>query len=164
MPYAWQLTEAVDQFLDRLPPSTTSSEEVPWIFICNPYIQRVDKRHSDKVQLKGSLNDNEAPDEEGSNVQLVVEGGEERLELVKSFEAKIAGTGKAKSTIDREVSKERKQAATDILELAHAYKVRAGKVMDHDYLSILSSCADNRPSQSGCSSAPHQRWTTFGAW
>ena len=83
VPYAWQLTETVDQFLERLPPETTTSDQVPWIFICNPYIPRVGKRQSDQDQVKGRDNDNEAPDEEGANVQIVVEGGQERLQLVR---------------------------------------------------------------------------------
>jgi len=36
-----QLGETVDQFLRRLPPSSTqTSERIPWIFIANPFISR----------------------------------------------------------------------------------------------------------------------------
>lgn len=126
--YAWQLAETVEDFLKRLPPETTTSDQVPWIFICNPYIPRVGKRQSDKVQMKGKENDDEGPDEEGANVQTVVQGGEERLELVRDLLDKAAQTKMAKSTMEREANKERRQAAADILTLAHACKVRAGKV------------------------------------
>ncbi|KAJ4170860.1 hypothetical protein NW754_007004 [Fusarium falciforme] len=64
VPYAWQLTETVDEFLVRLPPKTTElSEETPWIFICNPYIPRVEKAMAQNQLSKG--NEDEAPEEEG---------------------------------------------------------------------------------------------------
>lgn len=126
VPYAWQLTETVDDFLKRLPPATTTS--VPWVFICNPYIPRVNKRLSDTLQQKGPDNDNEAPDEEGSNVEIVVEGGEARLHLLRALIETAAQTKMAKSTKEKEMDKERKRAVNDILTLAHAAKVRAGKV------------------------------------
>jgi hypothetical protein len=128
VPYAWQVTETIDQFLERLPPGTTTSDQVPWIFICNPYIPRIGKRQSDQDQVKGRDNDNEAPDEEGANVQIVVEGGEERLQLVRDLLQKASQTNMTQAAKEREAKKERRQAVSDILHLAHAYKVRAGKV------------------------------------
>lgn len=128
IPYAWQLTETVEDFLNRLPPETTTADQFPWIFICNPYIQRVRKLQSDRVQTKGKENDYEAPDEEGANVRIVVEAGEERLQLVRSLLEKASQTNMTKMSMEREANKERRQATADILNLAHAYKVRAGKV------------------------------------
>lgn len=126
--YAWQLRETVDAFLTRLPPQTTEqSPTLPWIFICNPYIPRIEKRASDSQFSKG--NEDEAPQEEGSRLQLIIEGGMERLDLVTSFTEKARKSPKAASTIEREINKERKQAAEDILTLAHAGKVRPGKVV-----------------------------------
>ncbi|KAF5004529.1 hypothetical protein FDECE_8984 [Fusarium decemcellulare] len=126
--YAWQLTETVDDFLARLPPKTTDiTEDTPWIFICNPYISRVDKSMSQNQFSKG--NEDEAPEEEGSRTALVVEGGYERLGLITKFAEGMKRTGKALSTQEREISKERKRAVEDILHLAHAAKVRAGKWM-----------------------------------
>ncbi|PNY25436.1 Uncharacterized protein TCAP_04625, partial [Tolypocladium capitatum] len=126
VPYAWQLTETVDGFLARLPPATTEqNEDVPWIFICNPYIPRLGKRQSDGGFIKG--NEDEAPAEEGSQLSLIVEGGMERLELVLRLKKRLDQTGKSSLVIQREMSKERKQAAQDILNLAHAGKVRTGK-------------------------------------
>lgn len=148
--YAWQLTETVDAFLARLPPATTDqTEEVPWIFICNPYIARVEKRHSDNQFSKG--NEDEAPQEEGSRLQLIVEGGMERLDLVSSFAGKAKNMPKAASTIEREISKERKQAAEDILNLAHAGKVRTGKVSISAQTTVRPQKLTLLPS--GCSSA-----------
>lgn len=127
MPYAWQLTETVDDFLSRLPPSRTEQgEHVPWIFICNPYIAREGKRHSDSEILKG--NEDEGPTEPGNHLEWIVQGGKERLELVKSLHDRMQQAGAAPSVIQRVMAGERKQAAQDILGLAHAGKVRTGKV------------------------------------
>ncbi|KFA45800.1 hypothetical protein S40293_07334 [Stachybotrys chartarum IBT 40293] len=127
VPYAWHLTETVDDFLKRLPPATTDvSESVPWIFICNPYIPRMKKEDGANQSIKGS--EDEAPQEDGSKLFLVIEGGMERLELTKSFIDGLSKTGKSKFAIDKETRLERRKAAEDILNLAHAAKVRAGKV------------------------------------
>lgn len=127
VPYAWQLTETVDSFLGRLPPATTyASSDLPWIFICNPYTPRVAKHESESQMSKG--NEDEAPVEEGSRVSLIIEGGLERLALLKDFMVKIKATTKAASTIRKETTQQTRQAVNDILNLAHAGKVRAGKV------------------------------------
>ncbi|SCO81827.1 uncharacterized protein FRV6_06040 [Fusarium oxysporum] len=126
--YAWQLTETVDQFLARLPPRTTDiTENTPWIFICNPYIPRVEKSMGQNQLSKG--NEDEAPEEEGSKTALVMEGGLERLELLSKFKDGLKKTNKVLATQERDVRKEIKKASDDILHLAHAAKVRAGKWM-----------------------------------
>ncbi|KAM0230932.1 hypothetical protein ACHAP5_011229 [Fusarium lateritium] len=126
--YAWQLTETVDEFLTRLPPKTTDiTEDTPWIFICNPYIPRVEKSMAQNQLSKG--NEDEAPEEEGSKTALVMEGGLERLELLANFNDGIRKSNKAVSIQEREMTRERKKASDDILHLAHAAKVRAGKWM-----------------------------------
>ncbi|KPM40178.1 hypothetical protein AK830_g6366 [Neonectria ditissima] len=126
--YAWQLTETVDEFLSRLPPKTTNqTEDTPWIFICNPFIPRVDKAQAESQFSKG--NEDEAPEEWGSRTKLVIEGGMERLRLVTSFIEGMKKAPKAVSMQDREIAKERKRAVHDILTLAHGGKVRAGKWM-----------------------------------
>ncbi|KAM0427195.1 hypothetical protein ACHAPT_007622 [Fusarium lateritium] len=128
VPYAWQLTETVDEFLTRLPPKTTEiSEETPWIFICNPYIPRVEKAMAQNQLSRG--NEDEAPEEEGSRTALVIEGGYERLQIVSRFMEGIKMSGQPLAVQEREVNKEKKMAADDILRLAHAAKVRAGKWM-----------------------------------
>ncbi|KIL91795.1 hypothetical protein FAVG1_05412 [Fusarium avenaceum] len=126
--YAWQLTETVDDFLTRLPPKTTDiTEDTPWIFICNPYIPRVEKSMAQNQLSKG--NEDEAPEEEGSKTVLVMEGGLERLKLLAKFMDGIKKSNKALSIKEREMIRERKKASDDILHLAHAAKVRAGKWM-----------------------------------
>ncbi|UNI17364.1 hypothetical protein JDV02_003710 [Purpureocillium takamizusanense] len=126
VPYAWQLTETVDDFLARLPPLTTEqSGQVPWIFICNPYIPREEKRNGDSGLIKG--NEDEAPTEEGSKVQWVVQGGMERLGILEDVHRMLQEAGKSESFIRQEMYKQRKKAGLDILHLAHAGKVRTGK-------------------------------------
>lgn len=126
VPYAWQLTETVQHFLQRLPPSTTiQTLETPWIYICNPYIPRVEKGQND---LGKGGNGDEAPDEKGCNIGVVVEGGLERLELINTFIRGISQTNRTKLAMEKEVNMERKEAMADILDLAHAAKVRTGKV------------------------------------
>ncbi|PHH77158.1 hypothetical protein CDD80_888 [Ophiocordyceps camponoti-rufipedis] len=127
VPYAWQLTERLDDFLTRLPPATTEQgENVPWIYICNPYIPRLGRRpESSSVQA----NEDEAPAEEGGQLELVVRGGEERLQLVSNLRDKMRRAEESEPAIEKEMRKERKQAVRDILTLAHAAKVRTGKWM-----------------------------------
>ncbi|CAF3466267.1 hypothetical protein SNK03_012470 [Fusarium graminearum] len=126
--YAWQLTETVDEFLTRMPPRTTDiTEDTPWIFICNPYIARVEKSLAQNQRSKG--NEDEAPEEEGSKTELVVEGGLERLEILSKFLEGVRKSRKVPAAQEREMSVERKKASDDILHLAHVAKVRAGKWM-----------------------------------
>lgn len=155
VPYAWQLTETVDEFLVRLPPKTTElSEQTPWIFICNPYIPRVEKAMAQNQLSKG--NEDEAPEEEGSRTALVIEGGHERLQIASKF---IDGIPRniPISVQEREVNKEKKSAAEDILRLAHAAKVRAGKVrrQGNTHLGLANP-------HSGCSFVLQQRSTMYG--
>ncbi|KAL6870251.1 DUF1917 domain-containing protein [Trichoderma novae-zelandiae] len=126
--YAWQLTETLDDFLSRLPPATTDqTPEVPWIFICNPWIPRVHKLEGEGQSCKG--NEDEAPEEEGSRPAMVAQGGLERLHLVSKFIEGMQRSGKAMSVVEKEIRQEQKQAAGDILKLAHLVKVRTGKWM-----------------------------------
>ncbi|KAK5995774.1 UPF0696C11orf68-like protein [Cladobotryum mycophilum] len=120
--------QTVDDFLRRLPPATTDqTNECPWIFICNPYIRRVHKQQSESQFSKG--NENEAPEEEGSKIELITAGGLERLHLITEYVEGMERSGKRKPFIEKEVGKERKKAVDDILHLAHLGKVRTGKWM-----------------------------------
>ncbi|EFY89337.1 DNA polymerase II large subunit-like protein [Metarhizium acridum CQMa 102] len=126
--YAWQLSETLDDFLSRLPPETTDgSEDLPWIFICNPYVSRTGKQEEDGVNMKG--NECEAPTEKDSHVGLVVEGGMERLELLANFRQKLEQSGRSATFLKQELLQEQNQAVVDILRLAQAGKVRSGKWM-----------------------------------
>ncbi|RDA82845.1 hypothetical protein CP532_0942 [Ophiocordyceps camponoti-leonardi (nom. inval.)] len=125
VPYAWQLTEKLDDFLSRLSPATTEqSGDVPWIYICNPYIPHLGRR---PPSTSVKANEDEAPVEEGGQLELVVQGSMERLELVSGLRDKMERAGKSEVAIQKEMGKERKQAARDILTLAHAAKIRTGK-------------------------------------
>jgi hypothetical protein len=88
----------------------------------------VQKRHNDKEALKGMYNEDEAPDEEGSQIAAVMDGGRERLDIISTFAEKLSATTKSKTSVQKQLSKERRQAADDILNLAHLAKVRSGKV------------------------------------
>lgn len=127
VPYARQLTETLDDFFARLPPaSTDQSDELPWIFICNPFVARQDKGYRNSDIPKG--NEDEAPGEEGRQLRLVVQGSIERLELLADLTNKVTTCGKSQAFIGRELFRERRQAAADMLGLAHAGRVRTGKV------------------------------------
>jgi len=145
--YAWQLTETVESFLQRLPPETTpQNHKTPWIFICNPFIPRAAKVDSSTTRRE---DDAEAPEEDGSNVQMLVTGAEERLDLLRSFIEKTEETKKTKAAKEKAIAKERSGATSDILNLAAMQKVRAGKVrgpprLVEAFRDVVLTC------QSGC--------------
>lgn len=127
VPYAWQLNETLPAFFQRLPPQTTEATETcPWIFICNPYIPRQSKQSAQNQQSRG--NEDEAPEEEGTQLGRFIEGGTERLHLLTDFKEGIKKSGKAPSVVIRTINQQKKQAVDDILMLATACKVKAGKV------------------------------------
>jgi hypothetical protein len=126
-PYAWQLTETVDEFLARLPPATTDCDaETPWIYICNPYIPRKHRTRSQNQKSRG--NEDEAPEEEGSRLDIFIEGGMERLHLLKELLENVKKARMTKSATTREINEGKAVAVKDILNLAHDCHVRAGKV------------------------------------
>lgn len=126
IPYAWQLTETVNDFLARLPPETTEhSDKFPWIFICNPYIRRKDKFLAQNQRSRG--NEDEAPEEEGSRLDTLIEGGTERLNILLNFKQGINSTKKSTAVKMREIDQEQKEASRDILSLASACGIKAGK-------------------------------------
>lgn len=132
--YAWQLTETVDAFLSRLPPSTTPRLESkrPWIYICNPYIggrrPRVESRAARLLRECGD----EGPEEAGSSdLATFYQGGMERLHILSSFldNARRSNTSAGKRlTSDAEMNRERASAVKDILELARMTGIKTGKV------------------------------------
>ena len=94
--------------------------------MCNPYISRVEKAKSNSLHSKG--NEDEAPEEEGNQLVLVLEAAEERLQILTNLRKYLEASRKPRSLIDREMRNESKQATSDILNFAHAAKIRAGKV------------------------------------
>ncbi|KUI59417.1 UPF0696 protein C11orf68 [Cytospora mali] len=118
---AKQLGETIDEFLKRLPPGTTDvTPEIPWIYVANPFIPRENQGGE------------EAPAESGAQLQTLIEGGGERLELFGDFlrtkQEKGRG-GRAGTAMASEVSREREECVGDILMLARAMKVKTGKWM-----------------------------------
>ncbi|KAK6854742.1 hypothetical protein PG995_009835 [Apiospora arundinis] len=128
-PYAWQLTETVDAFLERLPPATTdeSPDECPWIFICNPFIERKPKSLAQNQLVLGS--ENEGPEEELTDIPRFIAGGTERLGMVTEFADFMKKSTKSKAAVTREVNKAGREATGDILDLALNLRVRCGKWM-----------------------------------
>ncbi|KAM3459237.1 hypothetical protein NHJ6243_007061 [Beauveria neobassiana] len=99
---------------------TAQMPETPWIYICNPYIPRVAKSEGLGQTNKG--NEDEGPEQEGARLDVVIEGGMERLELLDTFLREVPNFGIPPSTTEREKNKERSQATQDILHLAHIGK------------------------------------------
>lgn len=127
--YAWQLTETIEDFLERVPPATT--DEAPgnhWIWVCNPYINRKKKEEASNQNIPGG--EDEAPEEEGADLPSVVEGGMERLHFAREFIDMCKKSGNQPALITRECRKAGVDAAKDILDLAKAHHVRCGKVSE----------------------------------
>ncbi|KAI9676875.1 MAG: hypothetical protein M1817_006714 [Caeruleum heppii] len=106
-----QLAESVNDFLKRLPPITTRSEEVgPWLWIANPHAadRPLDKRLSE-----------------------LTKEGEEILSrwLVTKTELEKTLSRKSASVITRTVNQQRKGVEEAIVRLARAKNITTGKWM-----------------------------------
>lgn len=124
VPYAWQLTETVDDFLCRLPPSTT--EGCPWIYVCNPYIQRKPKSLSSNQQTAGC--EDEGPEDNDADLPTLIQGGMERLHMISNFADHLRTLSKPLPQIQNEVKKAGLDASQDLLGLAKHLRVTCGKV------------------------------------
>lgn len=143
VPYAWQLTETVNDFLGRLPPETTEhSERLPWIFVCNPYIRRKDRFNAQNQRSRG--NEDEAPEEEGSRLDTLIEGGSERLDILLNYKQGLEKTTKSKAMQAKLLRQEQEDATRDIMSLAHMCKIKAGKASVRQGLRVLHMIADSR--------------------
>ncbi|KAI1264548.1 DUF1917-domain-containing protein [Xylariaceae sp. FL1019] len=126
--YAWQLTESVDAFLHRLPPSSTTEEPSnPWIWICNPYIKQKAKQQAQNQSIRGG--NDEAPEQEGADLLGFVSGGVEKLDFTSSFINELRSKSTSKVHIMRETRKAGTDAAREILDLAQHLRVTCGKWM-----------------------------------
>ncbi|KAI1495654.1 hypothetical protein F5X99DRAFT_402771 [Biscogniauxia marginata] len=126
--YAWQLSETIDAFLERLPPATTdATPENQWIWICNPYINRKAKAEAENQMVRGG--EDEAPEEEGAGLLKLVEAGEERLHITSGFIDMCKQSGQGQAFIARESKKAGMDAVKDILALAKELRVTCGKWM-----------------------------------
>ncbi|KAI0848714.1 DUF1917-domain-containing protein [Daldinia vernicosa] len=125
---AWQLTETIEEFVQRVPPATTDeTPEDPWIWVCNPYINRKKKHEASNQMIPGG--EDEAPEEVGADLPSVVEGGMARLHLASEFIDACKRSGNQPGAITRECRKAGLDAAKDILNLARMLRVRCGKWM-----------------------------------
>ncbi|KAI2634493.1 DUF1917-domain-containing protein [Xylaria nigripes] len=126
--YARQLTESVEAFLSRLPPSTT--EEIPghpWIWIHNPYIKRQSKHKAANQRVRGG--EDEMPEDEGADLPALLSAGEARLHLATDRIVKCRKPGVSQTIITEESKKAGADAVKDILDLAKAHRVTCGKWM-----------------------------------
>ncbi|GAP89846.1 putative DUF1917-domain-containing protein [Rosellinia necatrix] len=127
-PYAWQLTESVDEFLGRLPPDTTVvTPSHAWIWVCNPYIKRKSKGAADNQRVRGG--EGEIPEDEGADLPKLMQAGEERLHFASAFINQFQQPGMCQALVARESEKAGMDAAKDILELAKGLRVTCGKWM-----------------------------------
>jgi hypothetical protein len=125
--YAWQLSETIDEFLARLPPATTrASEDVPWIYVCNPYVVRKPKAEAQNQLSKG--NEDEGTEEFGCNLPLAQQEAMEILEFLDGEIEMCMSWGGRYSTSVRSADHERYKAVDNILDVAWEHKVRCGKV------------------------------------
>jgi hypothetical protein len=126
-----QLGETVDEFLERLPPATTSvTDIINWIYIANPY------RKAPKRDEHGQKERDEAPpDEESDWAQFVVLGGNllEELTTIRHLIEKEKA-GKPKATITRAVNPEKDKIVKKLLDTAVELHCTSGKVGSPEYL------------------------------
>jgi hypothetical protein len=120
-----QLTETVDEFLQRLPPEVTSvSELVPWIFVANPY-RKAPKAAQGQQQSKGEG----PPEEESDWAQFVISGGkllEELTDIRHAIEKKKPG--QAKGTMTKAANPQRDMIVQKVLATATKLHCTSGKV------------------------------------
>ena len=123
-----QLSETVQEFLERLPPATSQvSDTLRWIFIANPY-------HTVSVQTQENLSQvklaDEAPQEVGSDwAKFVVLGGNLLEELIGlRHEIEKRRTGQAKGTITKAVNLQKETIVKKILDTAVQFRCTTGKV------------------------------------
>ena len=125
--YAWQLGESVDDFVCRLPPATTVMDEhTPWIYICNPFIERRKKAESESQLVPGC--GDEGPEAEGSHTVLFIEGAKERLDILRGFLGGVEKMGLPRIATSHDAESARQAAASDVLGLAGHLGVTCGKV------------------------------------
>ncbi|RYP84096.1 hypothetical protein DL769_001241 [Monosporascus sp. CRB-8-3] len=117
--YAWQLSESVDSFLARLPPSITpQTKSRRWIFICNPYVKQTfaPKEPAPSNKVRGC--EDEAPQPaEGMDLPTFLQGGMERLHILSNFIEGAEDANLPPSRKSLEIRNERTRAGRDILHL-----------------------------------------------
>ena len=129
-----QLGETVEEFIQRLPPSTTASITsmtagaggVSWIFIANPF-RKPPEVHPKYEQHE--LGNEGSPDESSDWAQFVIRGGNILAELSsikKEIEKKKAG--QAKASITKVVNIQKEATVQNLLDMAVELHCTSGKV------------------------------------
>lgn len=116
-----QLSETVDEFLQRLPPaSSEQSGELPWIWIANPFIP-----YHPRDPTKEPEDEEEGPDMNSMYIE-----GLNRLEELEGaiFQIRQRGAGQPAAVIAREISKERDKTVMEIQKMAIRLRCTSGKV------------------------------------
>lgn len=117
-PDAWQSHETISDFLQRLPPSTTTVGTVgPWIWVANPH------RSSQ-------------PDQKGTDIKELGRRGSELLQDSRQTRARIQAENKkaGHAAMTRMLNQEAKSLKERIADLAERTNVLSGKVGNHDVL------------------------------
>lgn len=125
LPDSRQLSETVEEFLQRLPPrSTHTSEMITWIRIANPYRKAPALESNQKINAEG-------PPEEGSGwAQFVVLGGNMLDELTTiRHDIEKQKSGKAKATITKAYNPLKNVIVQKLLDTAADLHCTSGKVM-----------------------------------
>ena len=131
---AWQLDESIEDFVDRLRPSTSTRTDIgPWIWALNPHVEHHPVR-SDFAGLK--------------------QRGSELLDKFQAFQKKTETQmhDKARSTITRKLTPKRAALEKDLRKAAHGFNVEEGKWMlfptvetlDHDWKLVAEGTTRNR--------------------
>lgn len=126
---AMQLGESVDSFLARLPPSTTTIEDIgPWIWVDNFYLDR------SRAQPDGAA---------------FRTAGDRLLEEYRDKRDRLEGEGIHKATVTKKMYPDRLRLEHELLETAKSYGVTCGKWMlfpspdyvDNVWLAIVRATA-----------------------
>lgn len=126
--YARQLSETVEEFLQRLPPQTTPvSQLLQWIFIANPF-HRAPKVDVGNESIKSH---EEAPPGEDSDLAKFVVLGGNILEELTSMKNHIAKkrADKAVAPITKAVNVQKEMIVQKLLKTATDLHVTSGKWM-----------------------------------
>lgn len=137
-----QLSETVEEFLKRIPPSTTqTTTDIPWIYIANPFVKRPNIISEAKPQGLAS----EGPPGENSDWAEFVERGESIL-------GELSWIGQSKSSA-RAIKSHTQGITQKLLDTAAELHCTTGKVRDpisallSMLLNRLSGCCFARPTK-----------------
>jgi hypothetical protein len=122
-----QLEESLEEFLERLPPSTSViSADLPWIYCANPYVPRRDRAECEDNAAFGPSKHFQ------SLCEALLRDLEEQMTRLK-----IEMEGKPAQMLARAISKKRSEVVEQIHQHAIDLDVKLGKVRDSCIESLL---------------------------